>query len=402
MNEKKQPNVRFDGFTDDWEQRKLKSLVQLVVDNRGKTPVTQESGNHPLLEVNSLGEFSPNYDKVKKYVSDSIFSSWFRKYLRENDVLFSTVGNTGLTSLMDKNINAAIAQNIVAFRFASEVYPAFAVQMFKQFDNLKKAKRIEMGAVQPSIKVTQLIQVKYTIPSFEEQLIIGKFLKSIDQLIASNQHKLDELKKIKKMFMQKIFDQEWRFKGFTDPWEQYKFFQLTTSFSGLTYSPKNIQNSGTLVLRSSNIQDNEIVDADNVFVNDDVVSSKNIQKNDVIVVVRNGSRHLIGKHALVKKEMEKTVIGAFMTGLRGANGPFINALLSTDKFKAEVNKSLGATINQITGKDFELMKFYAPKNQEQNTIGQLFVKFDSLIASNQEKLEQLKQLKKWFMQNMFV
>lgn len=135
-------------------------------------------------------------------------------------------------------------------------------------------------------------------------------------------------------------------------------------------------------MRSSNIQNNEIVDADNVFVNDDVVNSKNIQKNDVIVVVRNGSRHLIGKHALVKKEMKKTVIGAFMTGLRGNNGSFINSLLSTDKFNAEVHKSLGATINQITGKDFELMKFYVPNIQEQNKIGQLFVKFDQLIASN--------------------
>lgn len=191
--------------------------------------------------------------------------------------------------------------------------------------------------------------------------------------------------------MQKIFDQEWRFKGFTDPWEQRQLLELTALFSGLTYSPKDIQKSGTLVLRSSNIQNNEIVDADNVFVNNDVVNSKNIQKNDVIVVVRNGSRQLIGKHALVKQEMKNTVIGAFMTGLRGSNGPFINTLLSTDLFKSEVHKSLGATINQITGKDFKLMKFFSPKTAEQNIIGQLFINIDQLIASNQQKLDQLKK-----------
>ncbi|EKQ17360.1 type I restriction-modification system, specificity subunit S [Lacticaseibacillus paracasei] len=192
-----------------------------------------------------------------------------------------------------------------------------------------------------------------------------------------------------------------RFKCFTDPWEQRQLLELTALFSGLTYSPKDIQKSGTLVLRSSNIQNNEIVDADNVFVNNDVVNSKNIQKNDVIVVVRNGSRQLIGKHALVKQEMKNTVIGAFMTGLRGSNGPFINTLLSTDLFKSEVHKSLGATINQITGKDFKLMKFFSPKTAEQNIIGQLFINIDQLIALHQRKLAKLKELKQGYLQKLF-
>ena len=204
-NGSKFPQLRFSGFSDAWERRKLKSLLKLIVDNRGKTPPTHETGSHPMLEVNSLGGLFPNYSKVKKYVNDKVFSSWFRNYLAENDVLFSTVGNTGLTSLMDKNTNAVIAQNIIAFRFIPEVYPIFAVQMFKQFGNLKKAKRIEMGAVQPSIKVTQLVKIKYDIPDFDEQKVIGKFLKHTDQLIAANQRKLEKLQELKKGYLQKMF-----------------------------------------------------------------------------------------------------------------------------------------------------------------------------------------------------
>ena len=154
---------------------------------------------------------------------------------------------------------------------------------------------------------------------------------------------------------------ELRFPGFTDDWEERKLTDVTYSYSGLTYSPTDVQDKGTFVLRSSNVKNDQLIDADNVYVNPDVVNSNNVKVGDVIVVVRNGSRSLIGKHAIVTKEMPHTVIGAFMSAFRGENGDYINALLSTNNFQKEVHKSLGATINQITGKDFSMMNFLTPK-----------------------------------------
>ena len=87
-------------------------------------------------------------------------------------------------------------------------------------------------------------------------------------------------------------------------------------FSGLTYTPNDVQENGTLVLRSSNVSNGEVVDADNVYVNPQVVNSENVKVGDIVVVVRNGSRSLIGKHAQIKAFMPNTVIGAFMTGIR--------------------------------------------------------------------------------------
>ncbi|USJ87124.1 restriction endonuclease subunit S [Lactiplantibacillus pentosus] len=191
-----------------------------------------------------------------------------------------------------------------------------------------------------------------------------------------------------------------RFKGFSDPWEQRKFTDLTKIYSGLTYSPNDIRETGTLVIRSSNIQNNKIVSADNVYVQSDIVNSINVSVDDVIVVVRNGSRSLIGKHALVSRNMPNTVIGAFMTGLRG-NGRYMNALLGTDIFKKEVYKTLGATINQITNRDFRLMIFGTPSDIEKQQIGNLNTEVDNLIAANEDKLEQLKTLKKLLMQKIF-
>ena len=152
---------------------------------------------------------------------------------------------------------------------------------------------------------------------------------------------------------------EIRFTGFTDAWEQRKLGGEVVFYSGLTYSPSDVIDSGgTLVLRSSNVKDGEIIDADNVYVFSEVVNSDNVQVGDVIVVVRNGSRSLIGKHAQIKETMNNTVIGAFMTGVRYQQAAFMNVLLSTPQFDSEIGKNMGATINQITTGAFKEMQFY--------------------------------------------
>lgn len=153
----------------------------------------------------------------------------------------------------------------------------------------------------------------------------------------------------------------------------------------MTYTPDDVQDTGTLVLRSSNVKNGEIVDADNVYVSDKVVISENVQKGDIIVVVRNGSRALIGKHAQIKAFMPNTVIGAFMTGLRSEQSSFVNALLDTSAFEKEIAKNMGATINQITGYMFSKMEFMIPSEKEQQKIGDYFTNLDHLITLHQCK-----------------
>ena len=192
-----------------------------------------------------------------------------------------------------------------------------------------------------------------------------------------------------------------RFEGFTDAWEQRKLGEFVTFFSGLTYSPKDIRPSGTLVLRSSNVKDGEVVDADNVYVDPGVVNSENVQDGDIIVVVRNGSRALIGKHAEIKGFKPNTVIGAFMTGIRSEHSSFVNALLNTPRFDSEVAMNMGATINQITGYMFSKMEFLIPDPKEQDAIGDSFRQLDSLITFHQRKCDVLTKAKSFYLQNLF-
>lgn len=168
----------------DWEQRKLGEIADKAVDNRGKTPFISKEGTHPLLEVASLGSGAPDYSKVTKYLSDETFKTELRAYIKEGDILFSTVGSIGLVSLMDTNENAAIAQNIVAFR-ANESYDSkFLYAMLSTEENQYKAQRIVMGAVQPSIKVSQLVDVEYFVTeNIAEQRKLGEYFLNLDHLI---------------------------------------------------------------------------------------------------------------------------------------------------------------------------------------------------------------------------
>ena len=225
-----------------------------------------------------------------------------------------------------------------------------------------------------------------SFPSFAEQQKIGKYFEELDNLITLHQRKCDETKELKKYMLQKMFPKngekkpEIRFSGFTDDWEQRKFPEFVEFYNGLTYSPDDVRKSGTLVLRSSNVKNGEIIDADNVYVDPEKATSENVKDGDIIVVVRNGSRALIGKHAEIKGNKPDTVIGAFMSGIRSEHSSFVNALLDTSQFEKEIEKNMGATINQITGYMFSKMEFMIPSSKEQEVIGKYFKSLDNLIT----------------------
>ena len=254
------------------------------------------------------------------------------------------------------------------------------------------------------------VKLTCEIPAVEEQKCITRLLESLDHLITLHQRKYEETQKLKKYMLQKMFPQngkkvpEIRFAGFTEEWEQRKLDEEVEFYSGLTYSPDDVIDSkGTFVLRSSNVKNGEIVKADDVYVSSQIVNSNNVKRGDIIVVVRNGSRALIGKHAQIKEEMPSTVIGAFMTGIRAEQAEFINALLDTPAFDIEVKRNLGATINQITGYMFSKMEFLFPKDkEEQKRIGDCFTEIDNLITLHQRKCDELRNIKKFMLQNMFV
>ena len=237
---------------------------------------------------------------------------------------------------------------------------------------------VQVGAL-PSYNAGDVESMGIYLPSLFEQEQIGAFFNLLDNLITLHQRKCVFLFGFFQALISMIFTAS------TFSWEQRKLTEFVEFFSGLTYTPNDVQENGTLVLRSSNVSNGEVVDADNVYVNPQVVNSENVKVGDIVVVVRNGSRSLIGKHAQIKAFMPNTVIGAFMTGIRSECPEFTNALLNTSRFEEEIAMNMGATINQITGYMFSKMEFKVPCLDEQKKIGEYFEKLDRLVTLHQRE-----------------
>ena len=259
-----------------------------------------------------------------------------------------------------------------------------------------------------SISKGAISETLILVPPFDEQEKIVQSLNKIQLLMTAETKVVNKIKLVKNGCLSKMFPQkddtvpEMRLPGFTEAWEQRKLPEFVSFFNGLTYTPDDVKETGTLVLRSSNVKNGEIVDADNVYVNAKVATSENVQEGDIIVVVRNGSRALIGKHAQIKASMPNTVIGAFMSGMRSEHSSFVNALLDTSAFENEIAKNMGATINQITGYMFSKMEFMIPSGEEQQQIGEYFQSLDNLITLHQCKCDKYSNIKKGMMSDLLT
>ena len=389
---KNTPELRFKGFTDDWELRKLNELAEF--NPKSNLPNKFEYVDlESVIGTELIGHRTENKETAP---------SRAQRLAKKNDVFYQTVRpyqkNNYLFDLPYENY--VFSTGYAQMRPKNSGY--FLLTLVQEEKFVNRVLERSTGTSYPAINSNDLAKLSVNVPSTnDEQKKIGTFFKQLDNTIALHQRKLDLLKRLKQAYLQKMFPKsgekvpEIHFAGFYENWEQRKLGELVRFYSGLTYSPQNIvSENGTFVLRSSNVKNGEIVDADNVYVNSSVVNADNVQKGDIIVVVRNGSRDLIGKHAQIKRTMNHTVIGAFMTGIRSKESNFINALLDTIQFKIEINKNLGATINQITTGSFKKMTFSITESRnEQEKIGLFFKTLDNTITQHQKYLDQLKSLK---------
>jgi type I restriction enzyme S subunit len=194
-----------------------------------------------------------------------------------------------------------------------------------------------------------------------------------------------------------------RFPKFRDApaWEKTALGQLGELVSGLTYRPEDTRDEGLLVLRSSNIRDGTIVLEDNVYVRPDISGANLSMPNDILICVRNGSKALIGKNALIPEHMPLCTHGAFMTVFRSRSAKFIFQLFQTDAYERQVSADLGATINSINGAQLKKYEFYIPGPDEQQKIVACLSSLDELIAAQGQTLDALNAHKQGLLQQLF-
>ena len=244
-----------------------------------------------------------------------------------------------------------------------------------------------------------VIKNEYAVayPGVDLQTKIVTAITAIDNHIIALQSLISKYEAIKKSTVNLLLKPK-------KDWRCGKLADVCDNFTGLTYTPEDVSDNGILVLRSSNIQNEALSFADNVMVKCPVPERATVKAGDLLVCVRNGSRKLIGKSAVITSAAEGMAFGAFMTILRATalDQLFLSYLWQSSIIQKQIEESLGATINQITNADIKRFEIYYPTSiEEQRKIAEKIIAIDNALADYKAQLEKARQLKTGMMSYFF-
>ena len=209
----------------------------------------------------------------------------------------------------------------------------------------------------PSVRKTVLEKYEIEVPSLVEQEEIEKKLTLTQKIIEKRRQELSYLDEIiKARFVELFGDPSTNPKGY--PVKVLP--EIAEYWNGLTYKPEDVSDEGTIVLRSSNIQNASLDFADTVRVSCKIGDKKYVQDNDILMCSRNGSARLVGKVALIKDIEEPMSFGAFMMIIRSDYYPYLMTYFQMPAFRAQITTGATTTINQITGRMLDIVKLPVP------------------------------------------
>lgn len=414
------PRLRFKEFKGNWDSRKFSDILSFL----GTNSFSRDKMNNISGSVKNVhyGDILVRYGNVLDvsveqipFINEdvSICKIKEKDYLLSGDVIIADTAEDYTVGKATEIINTQ-GIKIVAGLHTQACRPkiTFAIGYIGNFINSSafkhQVRRIAQGTKVLSIIKTYLGDTEIHFPMEKEQQKITDFLTTFDKRIAAQQNIIADLEETKKGLLQKIFSQEIRFKddnGQNYPdWKKGKLSEIADFLQGLTYHPKDVVNTGKVVLRSSNIRNGQICYKDVVCVDMEIPDKLKLRENDVLMCVRNGSKKLVGKTAIITKADLDNTWGAFMMILRAKeNAGFLFQYLNSKYFFKEMFVDLGtATINQITKGMLQKCKMMIPSSAEQRKIADFLSTFDKKISAEKQILSDLQKIKRGLLQQMFV
>ncbi len=289
----------------------------------------------------------------------------------------------------------------VTFEINSSHSKEFVGYALTRNDFIQYALRFQQGTVYERMAVSpeDFISIKCCFPDFAEQSKIAHFLGVLDKRIQAQEHLVHSLKKYKRGLLVYYFSQKQ-----DNGCVRVRLNQVADFLQGLTYSPSDVAKTGLLVLRSSNIKGGQLVFDDCVYVNLALRENLKVSKGDVLMCVRNGSKALVGKTALITEDFPNTTWGAFMMIIRSKlAGNYIYHYLNSPAFFSQVFKDTGtATINQITKSLLNECQIMLPPSYERDQIDTHLSSLDKKIYAEEGILSALYKQKSAFLQQLFT
>ena len=250
-------------------------------------------------------------------------------------------------------------------------------------------KRIEKQTAGGSVKhlsAKVINNLEIPIPSLSEQNRIVGILDTFTDSIENLKQQIAQRRKQYEFYRDQLLDLEGK-----EGVEMKCITDIAQNYTGLTYKPENVSEKGTLVLRSSNIEEDKLAFKDNVFVQMDTIPQRAIAKQgDILICVRNGSKRLVGKAAMITKEAEGMAFGAFMTVLRTTtiNSKYLFYLWQSEKVNKQYKGDEAMPIAQITSKDFRRIIVPIISLEEQSRIVSILDTFEASISNLEAQLAQ--------------
>ena len=379
--EKKAPKLRFNGYTNDWERKKLGIYVPITM---GQSPNSKNYTNNPRDNILVQG----NADLYNNRVLKRTFTTEVTKIADRNDILISVRAPVGDIA-RNQYESIVIGRGIAAIKGNNFLY-----YQLEKMNNSGFWKKYIAGSTFESITGKDLKSSDIYISNHKEEKSIGDIFQTLTKTIQLHEDHLQFLHSFKSFLLQKMFfDNDipslLRFNKFTEKWNQCKLNDHTIVTMGQSPNSKNYTNNQTgkiLVQGNADLYKNKILKR--VFTTE---VTKTAVKNDILISVR----------APVGDIARNVVIGRGIASIKGND--FLYYQLEKMKNNGFWNKYIaGSTFESITGKDLKNTKIYTTNSDEERKIGNIFSSLTKIIQLQEHKIDSLKKLKQFLLQNMFI
>ena len=414
------PKIRFEKFTEPWEQRKFKDFFDSK-DGIRRGPFGSALKKDIFVNQSEFVVYEQRnaiYDifDTRYYITKEKYHELIKFKIEPGDFIMSGAGTIGRISKIPNGVKSGVFnQALIRFKLdCKKVDSEYFLQLMRAEKMQSKLTSSNPGSAMVNlVPMSELKEWSILIPTILEQEMIGEFLSEIDEIIILQERKLNKYKKIKKAYLSSMFPKNGhkfpflRFSGFTDPWEQRKLGELGTTYNGL--SGKTKEDFG--------IGDAEFITYLNVFHNplSNILLTENVEIDDKQNEVRYGdilfttsseTPHEVGMSSVWLDDRANVYLNSFCFGFRMFNkqDPAYMAYLLRSLTVRRQFELLAQGISRYNISKIKAMDILVdiPNRDEQKLIGQIFTSFDKTITLHQRKLDKLKDLKKAYLNEMFV
>jgi type I restriction enzyme S subunit len=407
----------------DWDTDTMLGVSRQIMDYRGRTPkklgMDWGGGDIPALSAANVKMGFIDFEEECYFGSEALYSRWMtRGSVAKGDILFTTEAPLGSVALVPDDRKYILSQRTILLQVVKQrVSNRFLFQLMRSTGFQRMLADYSSGSTAKGIQRKKFEQLCVAVPTLDEQEAIAEALSDADALIESLEQLLTKKYHLKQGTMEELLTGKKRLPGFQikptyklteagtipEDWDVVSMGQISECLIGLTYSPLDVRDFGTLVLRSSNVQNGKLAFEDNVFVEMKIPARAITQKDDILICVRNGSRQLIGKCALIDDATAGSAFGAFMSVLRSDSAKFLFFQFQSGYQKRQIDEVMGATINQITNKDLAEFKVIWPSDVDERTgIAAVLSDVDAEITELETQLAKTRALKQGMMHKLLT